>query len=473
MKNTFSTINPATNQVIQEYQYDSDNDVQVKLKELKHSFKLWKNLKLEQRLAVLEKIAKNLVTNQELIARTITKEMGKPIQESRAEILKTLSLFDYYKKNAERLLASREITAHYAKSEIYFQPLGVILSFMPWNFPIWQAFRFAVPAWCVGNVILQKHSDITAGVGLLIEQLVNEVADFRIIENIFIEPDRVPLLYEQEEIQAVTFTGSTQVGSLVAQQAAKNIKKTVLELGGSDPYILDKTCDLNSTLDWCVKAKLINNGQSCVAAKRFFVPQELAEDFILGFSERLSSKRIGDPLEEQIHLGPLAHRRFKIKIQKQYEELAVLQTHPLNELAEVIKINSKEIPIEGEFFSSKIIYVTDVDKNQELSFTKTFQNEEVFGPIALIYGYKSEEELIYRVNQSIYGLGAAWFGDKEKFRKEQLHNKLDVGMIAVNEMLRSDVHMPFGGVKKSGYGRELGEFGIFEFCNVQTLGWGS
>lgn len=472
MENTFTTINPASEEILKSYAYDSDQEIEKKIEDLFSSQKVWKKKTLQERCEVLDKVKKNFSSCAEEIALLISTEMGKPLIEARAEVQKSLTLFDYYNEKAPELLEARKIQAHYKKSEIYFQPLGIILSFMPWNFPLWQVLRFAVPSWLAGNVILQKHSEITAGVALLIEKIVAESVDISLMKNLFIEPSRLEKIYQDNRIQAVTFTGSTAVGSLVAAKAAQNLKKTVLELGGSDAYIIDDTAQIEIAVEFGVKAKLVNNGQSCVAAKRFFVPDFMIEHFASLFAEKLWQKKIGSPLSSETELGPLAHQRFQFKLQNQWNEVQKLGRHFLNQAEMLRKLNSREVPSKGFFFPPKIVIVSELPQQEEVNFIKSFQEEEFFGPVVLVYAYKTESECFQRVNQSPYGLGAAWFGDPEKFKKQKIQESLDVGMVAVNEMIKSDARLPFGGVKKSGYGRELGTFGIYEFCNVQSVGWG-
>lgn len=472
MDNFFKTYNPTTEESLNVYSYHTEDELNQKLQNLFDQQKDWKKKSLAQRIQVLKKIKQQIQNVSEQLSMVMSVEMGKPLAESKAEVQKCLTLFDYYELHAEQLLAPREVLAQYPKSQVRFQPMGIVLSFMPWNFPLWQVMRFAVPAWLAGNVILQKHSELTAGVSILIERLVLEATGLHLLENIFLPVSRIKDLYADNRIQAVTFTGSTNVGALVAEQAGRNLKKCVLELGGSDAYILDPSADLKTAIEFCAKAKLVNNGQSCVAAKRFFVPEEMLESFVFSLSEKLKSKKMGNPLESGTDLGPLASQAFKNKIQSQWDSLSALTRHSLNTSSELMGLNNRLTPDKGYFFSPKIAVVSDLKPAQEHQFIQSFQEEEFFGPVALVYSYKSQEEMLYRVNQSPYGLGAAWFGDPEKFAKENMADQIDVGMIAVNEMIKSDARLPFGGVKKSGFGRELGDFGIFEFCSVQTLGWG-
>lgn len=472
MSSFFKTHNPTSEESLAVYNYHTDQQVDHKIQKLFDQQKVWKKKNIQERLHLLKKVKQKIQDASEEMVLLMTMEMGKTIVESRAEVQKSLTLFDYYELKAEELLAVREVKAHYRASQIQFQPMGVILSFMPWNFPLWQVLRFAVPAWIAGNVILQKHSEITAGVSLLIEKIVSESSDITLLENIFVPVEKINALYVDARIQAVTFTGSTTVGSLVAEQAAKNLKKTVLELGGSDAYIIDPTAKLDATVEICAKAKLINNGQSCVAAKRFFLPEEMLESFTYALAESFQSRNIGNPLDKGVDLGPLASVKFKDKLDSQWLSVRSVAQHPLNFSEELINLQSRSLPLKGAFFAPRIAVVSSLKPALEHAFIQSFQEEEFFGPVALVYSYKSQEEMFYRVNQSPYGLGAAWFGDPDKFVKQNIANELDVGMIAINEMIKSDARLPFGGVKKSGYGRELGDFGIFEFCYVQTLGWG-
>ncbi|MCB0368279.1 MAG: aldehyde dehydrogenase family protein [Bdellovibrionales bacterium] len=469
-QNKFSTFNPASEELNAQYFYHSEKQINDKIDLLSKQYGSWKQESIAVRLKTLERIQKAFLEETESLALLITTEMGKPLREAKSEVLKSISVFQYYSQYGEKLLETQNVQTSNLKSEVHFHPLGVVLSFMPWNFPLWQVIRFAVPAWLAGNVILLKHSEITAGVSTFIERIVNESSSKTLIQNIFIEPEKIDFLYSRPEVRAITFTGSTQVGALVAQQAGKNLKKTVLELGGSDAYIIDDSAKMEDAVELAVKAKLINNGQSCVAAKRFFVSRKKTEEFLYLFCQKLIEKKIGSPLDENIDLGPLAQLKFKDKITNQVKQLSRFRDVSYDSALESLK--GTQLPDKGCFFAPELLVFSNISDSNEKIFRESFQNDEIFGPVGLVYSYENKEDLITRVNQSEYGLGAAWFGDEDKFKKENWFNLLDVGMVAVNEIIRSDAKLPFGGVKKSGYGRELGAFGIYEFCNIKTLGWG-
>ncbi|MCK6599312.1 MAG: aldehyde dehydrogenase family protein [Bdellovibrionaceae bacterium] len=468
----FTTQNPSTEEFLSEYFYDSPKALENKIEQLSKEFSVWRLQSIEQRLEVLSLVLNRLKKEENELAKMISLEMGKPLAESIAEVKKCYSIFEYYERVAPILLAEKKIKTSYDKSLVSFEPLGVVLSIMPWNYPLWQVLRFAVPAWLSGNVILLKPAEITSETSLIFERLVREATGRSLVLNVQLSTTTIEELYSLPDIKAVTFTGSTEVGRRVGMLAGKNLKKSVLELGGNDAYILDESADIEKSVDFCLSAKLVNNGQSCIAAKRFFVPEAQKENFLDLFVRGLLIKKIGDPFASGVELGPLAHKRFHSRAALQAKKLELLLDKDSSQKELWEKLKQRVLPEKGFYYPPQCFVVNSGQGWSEEDFYKSFQREEIFAPIALVYVYNSEEELYHRVNQSPYGLGAAWFGDPEKFQKTQVAKKIDVGMLSVNEMLRSDARVPFGGIKDSGYGRELGEQGLFEFCSVRTLHWG-
>ncbi len=381
--------------------------------------------------------------------------MGKPIVEALAEVKKCAEACRYYAEQLPHLLQRREVQAHYTHTYISFQPLGPILSIMPWNYPFWQVFRFAAPALAAGNVILLKHSDITSGCADEIEKLFYEVnSELNLFQNLRIQHDQAARIIADSRVCGVTFTGSARGGKQVAQTAAINLKKIVLELGGSDPYIVCEDADIEKAAKTCVKSRLTNNGQSCVAGKRFIVHKSIIKKFSEIFIEEMGSYVIGDPLDLNTKLGPIAHRRFLKNLQDQmngFEGLKVKRTE-----------TTQSLPTYGCFMRPSALLFEKP--------TAGFFTEEVFGPVAMITAFEQMEEAFRWANQSPYGLGGGIFSAQPEKVLELAERELQSGMVAINDFVRSDPRVPFGGIKNSGYGRELGHFGIYEFVNVKTIG---
>lgn len=451
----YQTVNPATEAVLKTYNYLHDKDIEAKLEKAAQSFDVWKNSKFPERQALLRRLGEALRSKEKQLAEMITQEMGKPLVESVAEIKKCADTCDYYAENFPALLERREVQAHYKKSFISFQPLGPILSIMPWNYPFWQMFRFAIPALAAGNVILLKHSDITSGCAEEIERLFYEIqSHLHLCQNLRINHEQAARVISDPRLHGVTFTGSTRGGKQVAQTAASYLKKSVLELGGADAYIICEDADIEKAAKICVKARLVNNGQSCVAGKRFLVHRSAYEKFQEIFLHEMGSYVVGDPMDIKTKLGPLAHRRFVKNLQ---DQVSIFET------LKIKKIETKqELPSRGAYVRPAALLF---EKPSPQFFT-----EEIFGPIAMITSFETLEEAVKLVNRSPYGLGGGVFTSQPDAVMEFLEKEMQVGMFAINDFVRSDPRIPFGGVKNSGYGRELGSFGIFEFVNVKTIG---
>jgi succinate-semialdehyde dehydrogenase/glutarate-semialdehyde dehydrogenase len=452
MSNTIETINPATGKVIGSYNSMSTEEVNQKTKNARISFEEWKNLDISERCTYMRRLGRVMKKNKEDYAKLITEEMGKPIRQSLAEIDKCAWVCDYYSEHAESFLRDELIPTEFRKSFVSFEPLGVIACIMPWNFPFWQVMRFAVPALTAGNVGILKHSSICLGTSLQIEQAFKD-AGFPV--NIFqsiIGDYRAGEALTQSDIDAVSVTGSVNTGRRVAELATKELKKFVLELGGSDPFIVLEDADLTQTAHMAAQSRLLNNGQSCIAAKRFIVVKDVVDKFTKLFVEETESEVVGDPMDSKTTVGPLVRASQREALAKQVDDAKIRGASILT--------GGNSINRAGYFYEPTI--VAQVDHNMKIV------KEEVFGPAAPIIIVKDEEEAIKEANNSEFGLGASiWTNNIE--RGIRLARKVQSGIVSVNEMVRSDPRLPFGGIKHSGIGRELSEVGIKEFVNIKSV----
>jgi succinate-semialdehyde dehydrogenase/glutarate-semialdehyde dehydrogenase len=381
-------------------------------------------------------------------------EMGKPVSQGLAEVDKCAGVCDFYAQNAARLLAPEAAPTEASLSYVAFEPLGVVLAVMPWNFPLWQVFRFAAPALMAGNVGLLKHASNVLGCGLAIEEILHAAGvpepAFR---TLLISSSRVARVIAAPEVKAVTLTGSTPAGKAVAAKAGEMLKKSVLELGGSDPYLVLEDADLEAAAEACVASRLINGGQSCIAAKRFVVVEAVAEPFERLFVEKMRARRMGDPLEPGVDLGPQARRDLRDELHQQVVRSIAKGARPL------LGCQVPEGP--GAFYPPSVL--TDVTPGMPAF------DEELFGPVGAIVRARDERDAVRLANQTVFGLGAAVF-TSDLARGERLAtHEIQAGSCFVNTFVRSDPRLPFGGIKESGYGRELAVFGIREFVNVKTV----
>ena len=449
-----TSINPANNKTIKYYDEMSSEESSRIISLADESFNNWKVTSFKHRSEFMKNAAKVLRKNSEEYSVLMTMEMGKPIIQSRAEVEKCAWVCDYYAKNAEIFLEDEIIKTEATKSFVSYQPLGVILAIMPWNFPFWQVFRFAAPNLMAGNAGLLKHASNVSGCALAIED-VFRIAGFpeNLFRTLLVTSKNVKEIISNQKVQAVTITGSVSAGKSVASLAGSFIKKTVLELGGSDPYIVLEDADLEKAAMSCVTSRLINAGQSCIAAKRFIIVESVYDEFEKLFLEIMSKKKMGDPLEEQNDLGPQASIQLRDELHDQ-----VLRS--VKQGAELI-LGGIIPEIDGAYYPPTIL--TNV-KPGMAAF-----DEELFGPVAALIKAKDEDEAIELANKSIFGLGAAVF-TKDLKRGEQIaKEKLNAGCCYVNDFVKSDPRLPFGGIKESGYGRELSSFGIKEFVNIKTV----
>ena len=452
MSNTIETINPATGKVIGSYNSMSIEEINQKTKNARNSFDDWKKLDISERCTYMRRLGRVMKKNKEDYAKLITEEMGKPIRQSLAEIDKCAWVCDYYSEHAESFLRDELIPTEFRKSFVSFEPLGVIACIMPWNLPFWHVMRFAVPALAAGNVGILKHSSVCLGTSLQIEQAFKD-AGFP--ENIFqsiIGDYRAGEALTQSDIDAVSVTGSVNTGRRVAELATKELKKFVLELGGSDPFIVLEDADLNQTAHMAAQSRLLNNGQSCIAAKRFIVVKNVADKFTKLFVEETESEVVGDPMDSKTTVGPLVRDSQREALARQVDDARTRGASILT--------GGNSINRDGYFYEPTI--VSHVDHNMKIV------KEEVFGPAAPIIVVNDEEEAIREANNSEFGLGASiWTNNIE--RGILLARKVESGIVSVNEMVRSDPRLPFGGIKHSGIGRELSEVGIKEFVNIKSV----
>lgn len=448
------TINPSTGKKIRTHDLMSYEQLGEIVEKAEAAYQLWRHTDFAERSIPMIKAATKLEANKNAYAQLMAEEMGKPLAQGIGEIEKCARVCRYYAEYAEGFLKSEMISTDATKSYVRFQPLGIILAIMPWNFPFWQVFRFAAPALMAGNAALLKHAPNVTGCALAVEELM-EKAGFpqNLFRALIIDNDQASFVIKHPLIKAVTLTGSTRAGRAVASLAGSVLKKTVLELGGSDPYVILEDADLAKTVQTCVASRMINGGQSCIAAKRFIVPVSLKERFEALCVEHMRSYKMGDPFKEGVQLGPLA--RFDLR-----DTLHGQVTRSRERGARLLL--GGEIPKrEGAFYPPTVL--TNVTKGMPA------YEEELFGPVAAIIKVKNEEEAMTVANDSNYGLGAAVFTKNVEKGERMAAEYLEAGCCFVNDFVRSDPRLPFGGVKESGFGRELSVFGLREFVNIKTV----
>ena len=448
------SVNPMNGELVREYPEASDKELRNALLEASCAFAGWRHTTFAARAEKMFAAADRLDARKEELARLMAVEMGKPLAAGRAELEKCAATCRFYAEAAERFLAPELVETEASRSFVAFQPLGPVLAVMPWNFPFWQVFRFAAPALMAGNVGLLKHASNVTGCALAIQDVFREAGfpepAFRAL---LVGSERVGAIIDAPEVKAVTLTGSTPAGQSVASRAGAAIKKAVLELGGSDPYVVLEDADLEAAADTCVTSRLINSGQSCIAAKRFIVVETVRRRFEELFVEKMRARKTGDPLEPGVDLGPLARHDLRDSVHRQVE--ATVQAG-----ARVL-LGGKPSEGKGAFYPPTV--VADVRKGMSAF------DEEVFGPVAAIVPARDEDEAVKLANDSPFGLGAAVF-TRDVARGERLAAEaLEAGSCFVNANVRSDPRLPFGGIKESGYGRELSHFGIREFVNIKTV----
>jgi succinate-semialdehyde dehydrogenase/glutarate-semialdehyde dehydrogenase len=448
-----ATVNPATEEVLQTFGELSTEEIEEKLAVSISAFRSHSKTSFEDRARKMHRAAEILEAEKDSLGRLMTTEMGKPIKGAIQEAEKCAWVCRYYAENAARMLADGVVESNATRSFVRYQPLGPVLAVMPWNFPFWQVFRFAAPALMAGNAGLLKHSSNVPQCALAIEDIFVRAGFAEgVFQTLLIGSDKVSRVIEDDRVVAATLTGSEPAGSSVASLCGKHIKKTVLELGGSDPFIVLPSANLDMAVQTGVRARTINNGQSCIAAKRFIVHQKIYDEFTERFVERLRSLRIGDPLDPSTEIGPLATadvlRSLDEQVQKSVEAGAKLLT------------GGKRLEGKGYYYIPTAL--ADIPKNSPA------YREELFGPVALFSRARDLDEAIAIANDSVFGLGSsAWTSEKSEI--DRFTSELEAGSVFINGMVASDPRLPFGGIKHSGYGRELATFGIREFVNIKTV----
>jgi acyl-CoA reductase-like NAD-dependent aldehyde dehydrogenase len=449
--NKIKTINPTTAEIVQEYEIMTKEQINDKVKKARNTFQDWKK-NANKRTDLLHDFANELRKNKETLAKTATTEMGKPIKEARSEVEKCTWVMEYYADNGQIFSTDEVVNTDARKTVIKFQPIGVIGSIMPWNFPYWQALRFAAPSLMIGNTIVLKPASATMQCGIEIEKAFDRAGLPDGVFQTLVGDSSIAESLIDSDINAVTFTGSVPVGAKVAQRATSQVKKTVLELGGSDPFIVCEDADVEKASSGATKGRFINCGQSCIASKRFIVVKNVANDFIEKFVQKTERLKVGDPLSDDTDIGPLVNASGLKKIDSQVKE-------SVKEGAEVLT-GGEQIGKKGYFYKPTVLK----NVNPEMSIAQ----EEVFGPVAPIIVADDEVEAIELANNSDYGLGASiWTQDLDK--AERLSSSVESGIVSVNNVVASDPRVPFGGVKKSGFGRELSRYGMLEFVNIKSV----
>ncbi|MGF1539422.1 MAG: NAD-dependent succinate-semialdehyde dehydrogenase [Pleurocapsa sp.] len=449
-----ATINPATGKKVKTFNPLTDEELEAKLSLASSAFESYRQTIMTQRSQWLNRAADILEQDKLKFARIMTEEMGKPIKSAIAEVEKCALVCRFYSKKAVEFLADVEIVSDASKSFVTYQPLGVILAVMPWNFPFWQVFRFAAPALMAGNVGILKHASNVPQCALAIESIFQQ-AGFPdgVFQTLLIGASKVKAVIEDDRVKAATLTGSEPAGASLAAAAGQQIKKVVLELGGSDPFIVLESADLSEAVTSGVKARMLNNGQSCIAAKRFIVAEAIASEFERQLVAEFKALKVGDPLQEDTDIGPLATKSILTELDQQV-------TQAVQKGARVL-IGGKPLDKDsGNFYPPTIL--TDI------SVDSTVAKEEFFGPVAMLFRVKNLDEAIALANNIPFGLGASAWTNNPKER-DRLIAELEAGAVFINGLVKSDPRLPFGGIKRSGFGRELSVQGIQEFVNIKTV----
>ncbi len=448
------SINPATEEILETYDEMSNHEVESKIDHSVKSGQIWGRMKMEDRRSFFENLRKELLKHKSQISELMALEMGKPLRQGHQEVEKSALLCEYAYQNAVSFLKDELIETDAHRSFVTYQPLGCILGIMPWNFPLWQVVRFAVPALFAGNTVLLKHAPNVCGTSLLIEEIFKK-ASFppHTFQSLLLTNESASLPIKHPSIRGISFTGSVRGGREVASLAGQYLKKLVLELGGSDPFIVFEDAQLEMASETACHSRLLNSGQSCISAKRFIVHERVSARFENLLRSSMSSKKVGDPLEMNTDVGPLAR--------------ADLREHLHGQVRSSIEGGAKlvlggEIPrMKGYFYPPTIL--ANVTPGMSVF------EEETFGPVAAIISAKSHDEAVVLANQTSYGLGASLFSSDIQMAEKIAVKSLNAGACFVNALVRSDPRLPFGGIQGSGYGRELGKFGFREFVNIKTI----
>jgi succinate-semialdehyde dehydrogenase/glutarate-semialdehyde dehydrogenase len=448
-----ASINPATGDTLRTYEALTDEELEAKLRRADETFRTYRRTSFAERARWMTRAAEILEAEKEAHGGIMTEEMGKPIGAAVAEAEKCARACRYYAENAERFLADEEVETDAARSWVAYRPIGPVLAIMPWNFPFWQAFRFLAPALMAGNVGLLKHASNVPACALAIEDVLRR-AGFPegVFQTLLIGSDRVAKVLDDPRVRAATLTGSTPAGRSVGEAAGRNLKKSVLELGGSDPFVVMPSADLDAAVRTAVQARTINNGQSCIAAKRFIVHADVYDAFERRFVEGMRALRVGDPMDPATDVGPLATESIRDEVAEQVQKSV--------EAGARLLCGGATPDRPGWYYEPTVLAGVPEDSPA--------YREEVFGPVAMLFRVRDAEEAIRLANDTPFGLGSSvWTRDEAERRR--FVEEIEAGMTFVNAMVASDPRLPFGGVKESGYGRELSSFGIREFVNVKAV----
>jgi succinate-semialdehyde dehydrogenase/glutarate-semialdehyde dehydrogenase len=448
-----ATVNPTTGETLRMFTALNDDEIDAALQRSVSAFAVNRSRSFAARASRMRKTADALESRAAELGRVITIEMGKPVTAAIAEVRKCALVCRYYADHAEQLLADENVKTEAEESFIRYEPIGPVLAVMPWNFPFWQVFRFAAPALMAGNVALLKHASNVPQCALAIEQLFRDAGfDDGEFQTLLIGSDQVSRILDDERVRAATLTGSEPAGASVASRAAKRIKKSVLELGGSDPFIVMPSANLDEAVTVGVKARVVNNGQSCIAAKRFIVHESIAADYETRFAAAMAALNVGDPLDERTEIGPLAMPQIVNDVERQVNQSVAAGARLLT--------GGRRLGERGNFYAPTVL--TNIPDDAPAA------REETFGPVASLFRVKDVDEAIAVANDTEFGLGSSvWTNDRSE--AQRFIEGIETGQVFVNAMVASDPRVPFGGTKHSGFGRELGAYGIREFVNVKTV----
>ena len=448
-----ASVNPATGRTIREFDELSAAELEARLARAHDASRRWRRTPVAARAEMISRLGALLEAEKEQLGRTMALEMGKPLRAAIEEAAKCASGCRYYARHAEAFLAPERVPDGEEEGYILYQPVGVVLAVMPWNFPFWQTVRFLAPALVAGNVGLLKHASNVPQCALLIEELVRRAgAPEGVFQTLLIGSKRVRTVLEDDRVAAATLTGSEAAGSDVASVAGAKIKKTVLELGGSDPFVVLPSADVAKAAEWAVKARTVNNGQSCIAAKRFIVHDRVADEFERRFADGLRKLRVGDPMAPDTDIGPLATPQLVEDLERQLRESVAMGAR--------LVVGGRRLPGAGNFFEPTLL--------ADMPRAAPAARDETFGPLAALLRVPDADTALEVANDSTFGLGASvWTTDDAEAAR--FCEELEAGQVFVNAMVASDPRFPFGGVKRSGYGRELGPWGLREFVNVKTV----
>lgn len=450
---SIQTINPTTNKTVRSFEEMTDKAVDAAITQAVKAFDNWRKTTYKQRADLLHKVAALMREKKESLAKLITLEMGKLISQAESEIILSADIFDYYATNAEKFLADKTLSPQSGKAFIRHSPIGVLLGVEPWNFPFYQVARFAAPNIMIGNTVLVKHASNVPQCGIAIEDLFKEAtAPAGVYTNLLISDKRASALVSDERIKGVSLTGSEAAGASLASEAGKNLKKSVLELGGSDVFIVLEDADIDKAVEWAVVGRMNNTGQSCIASKRLIAIETVADEFLKKFKDRLSNLKVGDPMDRTTELGPLSSEEAAVHLADQVKRSV--------DAGAKVLLGGKRVDRPGAFMETTIL--TDLKPGIAA------YHEELFGPVASFYRVKDEQAAIDLANDSPFGLGGSVF-TQDIERGKRVADQIDTGMVFINHPTWTQADLPFGGTKRSGYGRELSELGIDEFVNKKLI----